>query len=61
MPEQIQSMLILADGSTSWNVLFHLEQLVEKRQGKKKKEREKKEKDMKSLNVSLPSSGVSNP
>lgn len=27
----------------------------------KKKEREKKEKDMKSLNVSLPSSGVSNP
>lgn len=61
MPEQIQSMLILAGSSTSWNVLFHLEQLVEKRQGKKKKEREKKEKDMKSLNVSLPSSGVSNP
>lgn len=44
MPEQIQSMLILAGSSTSWNVLFHLEQLVEKRQGKKKKEREKKEK-----------------
>ena len=60
MPEQIQSMLILAGSSTSWNVLFHLEQLVEKRRGKKK-EREKKEKDMKSLNVSLPSSGVSNP
>lgn len=36
MPEQIQSMLILADGSTSWNVLFYLEQLVEKRQEKKK-------------------------
>ena len=42
MPEQIQSMLILAGSSTSWNVLFHLEQLVEKRQGKKKKEREER-------------------
>lgn len=38
MPEQIQSMLILADGSTSWNVLFHLEQLVEKRREKKKRQ-----------------------
>lgn len=43
MPEQIQSMLILAGSSTSWNVLFHLEQLVEKRQGKKK-ERERRKK-----------------
>lgn len=37
MPEQIQSMLILADESTSWNVLFHFEQLVEKKEEKKKK------------------------
>lgn len=51
MPEQIQSMLILADGSTSWNVLFHLEQFVEK----------KKKKDKKFLNVSLSSLGVINP
>lgn len=40
MPQQIQSMLILADGSTSWNVLFHLEQLVEKKKGEKKKRQE---------------------
>lgn len=53
MPEQIQSMLILADGSTSWNVLFHLEQLVEKKKGKKK--------DKKFLNVSSSSLGVINP
>lgn len=62
MPEQIQSMLILADNCTSWNVVFHLEQLVKKRQRKKKREKkEKKEKDMKLLNVSLSSSGVIDP
>lgn len=44
MPEQIQSMLILADSSTSWNVLFHLEQPVEKRRGGEKRKKEKEEK-----------------
>lgn len=42
MPKQIQSMLILAVGSTSWNVLFHLEQLVEKKGRKEKKKEDSK-------------------
>lgn len=35
MPEQIQSMLILAGGSTSWNVFFNFEQLDEKKEKEK--------------------------
>lgn len=55
MPEQIQSMLILAGGSTSWNVFFNLEQFDEK-----KKKRKSKKKDKKYLNASLSSSRVIN-